>query len=80
MFEKTDNVFVKKAKMINNVLGFASTFLLTPALMVWIAKSNEKITKERIAKDLSEHQKTEEKPVDKKYYNLEYKDHLNEQY
>lgn len=53
VFEKSDNIFVKKAKMMNNVFGFVSTFLLTPALMVWIAKSNEKITKQRVARDLS---------------------------
>lgn len=65
VFEKSDNVFVKKAKMMNNLFGFMSVFLLTPALMVWIAKSNEKITKQKVAKDLSEHQKTEEKPANK---------------
>lgn len=65
VFEKSDNAFVKKAKMMNNLFGFISVFLLTPALMVWIAKSNEKITKQKVAKDLSTQQKTEESPVDK---------------
>lgn len=53
VFEKTDNVFVKKAKMMNNLCGFVSIFVLTPALMLWIAETNEKITKKRIAKDLA---------------------------
>lgn len=53
VFEKTDNVFVKKAKMMNNLCGFISTFWLTPALIIWIAETNEKITKQRIAKDLA---------------------------
>jgi len=53
VFEKSDNVFVKKAKLMNNLFGFISIFILTPALIVWIAKTNEKITKERVAKDLA---------------------------
>lgn len=54
VFEKTDNIFVKKAKMMNSVIGAISTFVLTPALMLWIAKTNEEITKKRVAKDLAE--------------------------
>lgn len=53
-FEKSDNVFVKHAKTMNSSFGFISVFLLTPALIVWISKSNEKITKKRIAKELAE--------------------------
>lgn len=53
VFSTTDNPFVKHAKMKNNVFGFISTFLLVPALIVWIAKSNEAITKRRITNDIA---------------------------
>ena len=53
-FERPDNVFVKRAKMMNSAFGFISVFLLTPALIVWISKSNEKITKKRIAKEMAD--------------------------
>lgn len=62
VFSKSDNPFVKHAKIMNSGFGFVSTFFLVPALIVWIAKSNEKMTKERIAKDLAV-QKAKQKQV-----------------
>lgn len=49
VFRETNNPFVKRAKLMNTAFGFLSTFLLVPSLIVWIAKSNEKMTKKRIA-------------------------------
>ncbi len=43
------NTLVKKAKTYNSVFGFASTIFLVPALMIWISKHCEKMTKARIA-------------------------------
>jgi len=53
-FESPSNAFVKHAKTMNSSFGFLSVFLLTPALIVWISKSNEKITKKRIMKEMAE--------------------------
>lgn len=60
VFSKPNNPFVKHAKIMNSAFGFASTFFLVPALIVWIAKSNEKITKQRIAKDMAAQQAKQE--------------------
>lgn len=54
IFSEVNNPFVKKAKTRNSIFGFLSTFILTPAFIIWIAKSNEKMTKKRIAKELAE--------------------------
>ena len=43
------NTLVKKAKTYNSLFGFASTIFLVPALMIWISKHCEKMTKQRIA-------------------------------
>ena len=43
------NTIVKRAKTYNSAFGFASTVLLVPALMIWISKHCEKMTKARIA-------------------------------
>ena len=43
------NKVVKKAKTLNSAFGFASTVFLVPALMMWISKHCEKMTKLRIA-------------------------------
>lgn len=43
------NTLVKHAKTYNSVFGFASTIFLVPALMIWISKHCEKMTKLRIA-------------------------------
>ena len=36
---------------MNSAFGFASTILLVPALMIWISKHCEKMTKQRIAEE-----------------------------
>lgn len=43
------NTLVKRAKTYNSLFGFASTIFLVPALMIWISKHCEKMTKARIA-------------------------------
>ena len=43
------NTLVKRAKTYNSVFGFASTIFLVPALMIWISKHCENMTKQRIA-------------------------------
>lgn len=53
VFESPSNPFVKSAKAKNSLFGFISTFVLTPALIIWIAKSNEKMTKKRVMKDVA---------------------------
>ena len=55
-FEANDNSFVRRAKTMNTTFGFVSTFLLTPALIIWISLSNEKMTKKRIEKELAQKQ------------------------
>lgn len=43
------NKIVKQAKTYNSAFGFASTVFLVPALMIWISKHCEKMTKKRVA-------------------------------
>lgn len=42
------NPLVKRAKTLNSTFGFLSTVLLVPALMIWISKHCEKMTKKHI--------------------------------
>lgn len=56
---KNDNVLVTKARKMNSYFGFASTFILVPAFMVWIQHFNEKLTKKIVAKDLAKKQANE---------------------
>lgn len=65
VLEKPDNIFIKKAKNMNNFFGFLSTFILTPALIIWIAKSNEKMTKERVKNDLAAKEANKNKEINK---------------
>ena len=48
------NKLVKKAKTYNNVFGFISTILLVPALMIWISKHCERMTKRHIEEQKQE--------------------------
>lgn len=66
VFSNVNNKYVKKAKTLNNTFNFISTFLLTPALIVWIAKSNEKMTKKRILQEQSA--KTEARKISRQYF------------
>lgn len=49
LLSKEDNNIVKRAKAMNSAFGAISTVLLVPALMMWISKHCEKMTKQRIA-------------------------------
>ena len=49
LLSKEDNNIVKRAKAMNSAFGAISTVLLVPALMIWISKHCEKMTKQRIA-------------------------------
>lgn len=49
IFADTNNVFVQRAKNLNSRFGFLSTIFLVPALMIWISKHCEKMTKKHIA-------------------------------
>lgn len=66
VFESPTNPFVKSAKAKNSLFGFISTFILTPALIIWIAKSNERMTKKRVAEDFAkaEAQQAKSKKID----------------
>ncbi len=43
------NTIVRRAKTYNSLFGFASTIFLVPALMIWISRHCEKMTKQHIA-------------------------------
>lgn len=53
-FTLPDNKFVNKAKTYNSLFGFASTLVLVPAFMMWLARYCEKMTKNAIAKEQAE--------------------------
>ena len=55
MFAKPDNKFISRAKTYNSAFGFASTLVLVPAFMAWLAKYCEKMTKKAIAKEQATH-------------------------
>ncbi len=50
-FTQKDNKFVTMAKTYNSAFGFASTLVLVPAFMIWLARYCEKMTKNAIAKE-----------------------------
>ncbi len=51
VFSKADNKFVNRAKTFNSAFGFASTLILVPAFMMWLARYCENMTKKAIAKE-----------------------------
>lgn len=51
IFKSKDNKFIQRAKTCNSAFGFASTLVLVPAFMMWLARYCEKMTKERVAKE-----------------------------
>lgn len=57
LLEDQGNSLVKKAKTYNSAFGFASTVLLVPALMIWISKHCENMTKKRIEAEAKARQK-----------------------
>lgn len=55
-FSTEDNKFVTRAKTYNSAFGFASTLVLVPAFMMWLARYCEKMTKKAIAKEIEQKQ------------------------
>lgn len=53
-FEKPNNKFVNIAKTCNSAFGFLSTLVLVPAFMIWVARTCENMTKQRVAKEKAE--------------------------
>ena len=51
IFSAKDNRFISKAKTFNSAFGFASTLILVPAFMMWLARYCEKMTKKAVAKE-----------------------------
>ena len=48
-FATKDNKFINRAKTMNSAFGFASTLVLVPAFMMWLARYCENMTKKAIA-------------------------------
>lgn len=57
VFSTKDNKFVNRAKTMNSAFGFASTLILVPAFMMWLARYCENMTKKAIAKEKEEKDK-----------------------
>ena len=51
VFSSKDNKFINRAKTFNSAFGFASTLVLVPAFMMWLARYCEKMTKDAIEKE-----------------------------
>ena len=51
ILKKADNKLVKRAKLLNSSFGFASTIVLVPAFMIWLAKHCERMTKNDVTKE-----------------------------
>lgn len=54
VFSAKDNKFINRAKTMNSAFGFASTLILVPAFMMWLARYCENMTKKAIAKEKEE--------------------------
>lgn len=50
-FNAQDNKFISRAKTYNSAFGFASTLILVPAFMMWLARYCEKMTKKAVEKE-----------------------------
>ena len=51
VFKSKDNRFINRAKTFNSAFGFASTLVLVPMFMMWLARYCESMTKKAIAKE-----------------------------
>lgn len=51
VFKSKDNKFINRAKTFNSAFGFASTLVLVPMFMMWLARYCENMTKKAIAKE-----------------------------
>ena len=69
VFHSKDNKFINRAKTFNSAFGFASTIILVPAFMIWLAKYCENMTKKAVEKEkalakanqVQQNQQTQEK-------------------
>ena len=50
-FHAHDNKFINRAKTFNSAFGFASTLILVPAFMMWLARYCEKMTRKAVEKE-----------------------------
>ena len=51
VFSSKENKFVNRAKTYNSAFGFASTLILVPAFMMWLARYCERMTKRAVEKE-----------------------------
>ena len=51
VFSSQDNKFINRAKTFNSAFGFASTLILVPAFMMWLARYCERMTKRAVEKE-----------------------------
>lgn len=54
VFSSADNKFINRAKTLNSAFGFASTLVLVPAFMMWLARYCERMTKRAVEKEMAE--------------------------
>ena len=50
-FDAKDNKFITRAKTYNSAFGFASTLVLVPLFMMWLARYCEKMTRKAVEKE-----------------------------
>lgn len=50
-FTAQDNKFINRAKTFNSAFGFASTLVLVPLFMMWLARYCEKMTRKAVEKE-----------------------------
>ena len=62
-FSLKDNKFVTRAKFLNSCFGFASTIVLVPMFMMWLARYCEKMTKEAVEKEKAEKAKLQQETL-----------------
>ena len=53
IFSSDSNKFINRAKTLNSAFGFASTLILVPAFMMWLARYCEKMTKKAVEKEMA---------------------------
>ena len=54
VFHSKENKFINRAKTFNSAFGFASTIILVPAFMMWLARYCENMTKKAVEKEKAE--------------------------
>ncbi len=57
ILSKSDNKLVNRAKTLNSAFGFASTLVLVPVFMMWLARYCERMTKRAVEKEKAEQAK-----------------------